>query len=411
MQQEKLGKYLVPLIATVFVDLVGLGIVIPTTAPLFIDPRLGFLPSSTSDFARSALLGLLIASYPLAQLFGAPILGSLSDKYGRKKLLLISLVGTLIGYVLFGVGIVTKNLPLLFLSRVLDGFTGGNISVANSAIADISTKENSAKNFGLLGMAFGIGFIIGPFLGGKLADPTVVSWFNSATPYWFATILCVVNILLLIFYFKETYIPNKNIKVNIFGGLQNLIRASRYTDLRVMFLVIFLFTFGFNFFAQFFQVYLIQEYHYTEGQIGNFFAYIGLWIAFSQGAVTRFASKYLKPDQILTITLVSLSIFLYIQLIAQKEWFLYVVGPFIAFTFGLTIPNSNAIVSALAPKDKQGEVMGVSQSVICLGQGITPMLAGVLLTFHHNFPVIISSSCMFLAWVVFIKLYKPPQSS
>src|SRR6185369_2029743 len=113
----------------------------------------------------------------------------------RRKLLAISILGTSASYVVFALGIVTKNLPLLFISRAFDGITGGNIAVAQAAVADITKPEHRAKNFGLIGAAFGLGFIIGPYIGGKLSDPSVVSWFSASTPFWFAAALSFFNFI------------------------------------------------------------------------------------------------------------------------------------------------------------------------------------------------------------------------
>ena len=139
----------------------------------------------------------------MAQFFGAPILGAMSDRFGRKKILILSLVGTCIGYLFFGAGIAAASLITLFISRAIDGFTGGNISIALSAIADISDPKEKAKNFGLIGMAFGLGFILGPYIGGKLADPSVVGWFTHSTPFWFAAALTFLNIILVTFRSEE----------------------------------------------------------------------------------------------------------------------------------------------------------------------------------------------------------------
>ena len=175
-------KLLIPVFLTVFIDLLGATIVLPILAPLFLDFQHGIMPMAVqagTDMAavtreRTILFGLLIASFPLAQFFGAPLLGTWADRVGRKKVLSISLLGTLIGYILFALGIHYKLVWLLFFARILDGFTGGNISIAFSAISDVSTPESKTRNFGLIGMAFGLGFIIGPYIGGKLADPGVV---------------------------------------------------------------------------------------------------------------------------------------------------------------------------------------------------------------------------------------------
>ena len=161
---------IIPIIFTVFLDLLGLGIIIPILPAVLLDPFGGILPWTCTYPVRIMLYGFLVASYPIAQFFGAPILGTLSDGHGRKKILLISLLGTLLGYIIFLIGILDQNVGLLFVGRLIDGFTGGNISVAQSAIADISDEKSKARNFGLIGMSFGLGFVIGPFIGGKLSD-------------------------------------------------------------------------------------------------------------------------------------------------------------------------------------------------------------------------------------------------
>ena len=125
-------------------------------------------------------------------------------------MLILSLIGTCIGYILFAIGVVYGNLWILFISRLIDGFTGGNISVAQAAISDMAPPTERLKYFGFIGMAFGFGFIIGPFIGGKLVDPNVVSWFTNATPFIFSAILTLVNIISLQLFFKETLLKKKN---------------------------------------------------------------------------------------------------------------------------------------------------------------------------------------------------------
>ena len=233
---------------TVFLDLLGLGIIIPILPALLLDPVHGILPMTYSFSTRTLIYGFLIASYPLAQFFGAPILGSLADQKGRKKLLLLSLIGTVVGYVIFILGILEGNLYLLFLGRIVDGFTGGNIAIAQSAIADVSTKETKSRNFGLIGMAFGLGFIIGPYIGGKLSDSTIVSWFTYATPFYLTIMLATINVVLVILNFPETLVTKRIVKVNLFTGFSNIKKAFTFKELRVMFLVVFLLTVGFQFF-------------------------------------------------------------------------------------------------------------------------------------------------------------------
>ena len=392
---------ILPIFFTVFLDLLGLGIVIPILPAVLLDPRSAVLPFSYDFSTRTLIYGFLIASYPLAQFFGAPILGTLADQKGRKKLLTVSLIGTLAGYVLFALGIIYNNIYLLFIGRILDGFTGGNISIAQSAIADISTEETKSRNFGLIGMAFGLGFIIGPYIGGKLSDPSIVSWFTYATPFWLSVILTSINILLVLWNFPETLVTSRKVKVSAFTGIRNIKKAFTYKDLRTMFLVGFLLTVGFNFFTQFFQVFLIGKFHFNQSKIGDFFAYMGLWIAVAQGMILRPLSKKFKPMGILSISIILLAITFPLLLIPDKAFWIYLIIPFIAIFQGLTQPNSTAIISNLAEKDKQGEILGINQSIMSLAQAIPPIIAGFITSISLNLPTIFAAGSTLVAWLIF----------
>lgn len=395
------------LFCIIFIDLVGLGILIPILAPLFLDPSASIIPAAWTESTRSVALGFLIASYPLAQFFGSPILGTLSDRYGRKKLLSISLMGTILGYLLFAIGLITSQLWLLYVSRILDGFTGGNIGVANSAIADMSTPETRTKNFGLIGMAFGLGFIIGPFLGGILADPSIVSWFNSATPFWFAAGLSFINLLLVKYYFQETLKKSVVKKIHALIGFTHLTKAVRMKKMRTIFIVIFLHNLGFCFFTQFFPVFLVQKFHIQEAAIGLIFGYIGLWIAFCQGFVTRVVSKYISPEKVLRFSMIGLSGSLVLITLSGNIAVIYLIQPIMAIFEGLVFPNETTIVSKLANEDDQGEVMGITQSLRALTQAIPPIIAGFLVSVNQNLPTLTASALILLAWAAFMISFRP----
>src|SRR6266478_5369909 len=171
---------------TIFIDLVGFGIVIPV---------LPFYVEGTRFNATARSVGLLFASYSVMQLVFTPVLGRLSDRYGRKPVLLLSIIGTGIGFLILGFA---KTLWMLFAGRILDGITGGNISTAQAYIADITSKEDRAKGMGLIGAAFGLGFIFGPAIGG------ILSRWGIHVPFFFAAVLCFANALLIYFTHPET---------------------------------------------------------------------------------------------------------------------------------------------------------------------------------------------------------------
>ncbi len=398
---------MIALIFTVFLDMIGIGIIIPILAPIVFDFSNGILPATMNASSRALILGIIVSAYPLAQFFSTPILGALSDNYGRKKLLILSLAGTFIGYILFAIGILEKNIYLLLVSRTIDGFTGGNISIAMSSIADVSDEKSKAKNFGLIGMTFGFGFVIGPYIGGKLADPSIVSWFDFTTPFWFAAILSLINIGMLGFFFKETLKEKIHTKVDVFTGVKNIVKGFKIENLRVLFLTIFVMTLGFNFFTQFFQVYLIQKFDYSHSQIADLFAYTGLWIAFTQGIITRKMGNHFKSEKILKITLLTLSIALISLLIPNQSKYIYLILPFVAISNGLTMPNQSALVSNMTEKSKQGEILGINQSIQSLGSAIPPIIAGVIVSIDKILPITVSATCVFIAWLIFLVFFKP----
>ena len=191
---------LVVIFTTVFIDLVGFGIVIPV---------LPYYTEGTRFNGTPRTVRLLFASYSIMQLIFSPVLGRLSDKHGRRPILLISIIGTGIGFLILGFA---TTLWMLFLGRILDGISGGNISTAQAYIADVTSKEDRAKGMGLLGAAFGLGFIFGPAIGG------ILSRWGIHVPFLFAAGLCFANAVLLYFTLPETVTPDHPARVSAAGG-------------------------------------------------------------------------------------------------------------------------------------------------------------------------------------------------
>jgi len=399
----QMKRQLIPLLLTVFIDMLGLNMVIPVMAPFFLEGDI----ISGSLAHRSILLGFLLAVYPIMQFFGSPYLGALSDRHGRKPVLVISLIGTTIGYLIMALGVMKHNLVLLFLGRALDGFTGGNLSTAQSAISDISTHQNKTRNFGLLSMVFGIGLVIGPFVGGKLSDGTIHPLFTESTPFFFAAALALVNTILVKVIFIETLKKGINSEPSFLTGMRNVVKAFTIPNLRAIFLVVFIYTFGFNFFTQFFNVYLIDRFSFSASMIGDIAAYQGIWIAIVQGTVVRPASRIWRCDEVMSGTILALALVLFILILPSNYSYLYLLLPLVSLCHGLTRPNALSVVSDMAGAESQGEIMGINQSVQSLAMAIPPIIAGFIVSLSMFLPMIVSGSAILVSWLVFVTQYQP----
>ncbi len=415
MLKHHIAKNPLPVIFfTIFVDLLGFGILIPVIPQLLANPLSEYflLPKNMSIEQGYVMLGFLTASFSIFQFLAAPILGQLSDKFGRKKILAISLFGTCLSYVLFAIGILTKNIPLLFISRAFDGITGGNISVAQAAIADVTTPQNRAKNFGLIGAAFGLGFIIGPYLGGKLSDPSILPWFNATTPFWFAAALSLLNVFSIIFLFPETH-KNKleNLKINWSKSIFNIYHAMTHKQLRELYFTVFLLNGGFTFFSTFFSIFLITRFNFTQGNIGDYFAYVGLWVAFTQAVIVRKLSKRFEEYKLVRYGLIGAGISIFLFFIPTVWWHLLLITPIFAISNGMFQANIIALISKSVGPKVQGEVLGINSSVAALAMSIPPILSGLIAaSLHPDAPVHIAGVIILLAALFFWIFYKPVKS-
>lgn len=421
------GRVLPIVLFTVFIDLLGVGILIPIIPQLLANPHSSYylLPHGWSYKDGLVLLGFLTAIFPFMQFLATPILGQLSDRYGRKKILAISLAGTSLSYALFAYGILTRNIPLLFFSRAFDGITGGNVAVAQAAIADVTTPERRTHNFGLMGAIFGLGFIMGPYIGGKLATPgvtllhisslkllTTPGWFNAATPFWFAAILSAINVSLVMFNFPETLSRiQHHLKIEWNKSVHNIIKAATLPGLRTVFPTVFLFWGGFTFFTTFFTVFLTTKLGFKANNIGDFFAYIGLWIAITQGLFATILARKFANYQIMRFSIIGLGFALLLVFIPKNTTQLLLLTPFIPIMVGLTIANTTALVSRSAPANIQGEVLGINASVQALAQTIPAALTGYLGGISRNVPVVAASGTVFLGGLIFWALYKPSRQT
>jgi MFS transporter, DHA1 family, tetracycline resistance protein len=370
---------LVIIFVTVFIDLLGFGIIIP------------LLPFYAESFGASAFaIGLLGTSFSLMQFLFSPIWGRWSDRVGRKPIILVGLLGSCLSYVTMALA---GSLTLLFIARIVGGIAGANIPTAQAYIADITTPENRAKGMGMVGAAFGLGFIFGPAIGGLL------SRYSPETPMWCAAALCLGNFIAAWFLLPESRRATSSTKT--LGRMEAFRHAMRQPTLLLILSLYFIVTMAFSAFEATFALFSEARFGFTAASIGFLFAFIGLILATIQGVlvgrvVKRVGERRLIP---IAIFLISLSIGL-IPFVWNVPTLLVALG-FLAVGMGFNNPSLSSMVSKLSHEDDQGGILGLASSLASLGRVVGPAWGGYLYdAYGMTTPYICAAALMFVAFLV-----------
>ena len=357
---------MVALFLIVLVDLIGFGIIIP------------LLPFYAEHFqAQPATVGLLMATYSLAQFIAAPFWGRLSDRVGRRPVLLASLAGATLAY---GALAFADTLLMLFLVRAFGGLMAGNISAAFAYAADVTTKENRAKGMGLVGAAFGIGFILGPAIGGILAGPDPLNA-DYQSPALAAAGLSLLALVLGLVRLPESLSPEiraRNAALPRKARLSQLLEALRLPGVGLLIGLGFLATFVFAGLETTFAMWSRREYGWGPEQNGWIFAYVGLMSAAIQGGLIGRLARRFGERGLLRQGALALAVGIGGIPLTQEIWQLLVVLAIAAYGFSVLNPAFNSLISQRVPDTDQGGVMGVTRSATTLARVAGPAWAGML---------------------------------
>jgi MFS transporter, DHA1 family, tetracycline resistance protein len=352
---------LASILSIVFIDLIGFGMIIP------------ILPLYAQRFqATEWQIGLLLASYSLMQFLASPLLGWLSDRYGRKPVLLCSLVGSALGYLLMANA---ASLTILFAARILAGISGASVGTASAYIADITPPENRSKRIGLIGAAFGVGFILGPATGG------ILSHFSVVAPFWFAAILSILNAIAMWILLPE---PERHaVRQQGPVDLRETFEQAGSWRLGVITLIYFIGIAGFAIVTVIYAQVSNRRFDLNQSQISYIFVMMGLIGALIQGgAIGRLAKRF--GDVNLAITgFAVMAISMMAMPLAHSIFLFLLFSAGLAMGNSLSQPTMSAIASKGASPALQGRVLGIVQSAGSLGRVFGPVIAGVLLTRDH----------------------------
>jgi multidrug resistance protein len=365
---------------TVFIDLLGFGILIPIL-PSFAIKELG---------VDEAAVGIAIAIYSLVQFIFNPILGRLSDKHGRKPVIVLCLLINALGYVIFAF---TSSYLILLVSRIVAGVGGSSIAVAQAYIADVTTKENRSKGMGLIGSAFGLGFVFGPLIGGFLSKLGYMETGLGAASFSF--IAFIVTMILL----PESHLDRSKFvetKRRIFN-FDAVLKAFKNPNLAILISLFFILTFSFANIYGTFALLGLQVYGFTDLQNGYMFGIIGFSSALVQGGLIGPLTKYIGKKRILIIGSFLIMVTLAIIPYAGNFLWLAVDSIFLSFGTGMLQPTLLSLISEVASDTEQGITLGVNQSLSALARMFGPLWGGFAFEFFgYPFPFLTGAAFMFL---------------
>ena len=353
------------------IDIIGWGIIIPVIPSLIKE----LIHSDISEAAKYG--GWLTFSYAITQFIFAPIVGNLSDKFGRRPILLVSLFAFSLDYMLLAFA---PTITWLFVGRILAGITGASITTASAYIADISTSENRAKNFGLIGAAFGLGFIIGPVIGGLLGQ------YGSRVPFYAAAILCMLNFLYGYFILPESLDKEnrRNFEWKRANPIGAFLHLKKYPNLIGLIIAIFILYVGSHAVQSNWSFYTMYRFNWDERMVGISLGIIGLLVGLVQGVLIRWINPKIGNVKSIYIGLLLYTIGMFLFAFATESWMM--------FTFlipyclgGIAGPALQSVITENVPANEQGEIQGTLTSLMSLTAIIgPPLMSNVFYNFTNK---------------------------
>ena len=395
MEKNKKSAAIGFIFITMLIDITGWGIIIPVIPKLIKELIHG-------DISEAAKIGgWLTFAYAITQFIFAPLIGNLSDKFGRRPIILISLFAFSLDYLLLAFA---PTITWLFIGRIIAGISGASITTASAYIADVSTNENRAKNFGMIGAAFGLGFIIGPVIGGLLGQ------YGSRVPFYAAAVLCLLNFLYGYFILPESLSKDNRREFDIkranpIGAFLNL---KKYPQLIGLVISIFLLYVASHAVHSNWSYFTMYKFNWDEKMVGISLGVIGLLVGIVQGGLIRVINPKLGNEKSIYVGMALYTIGMFLFATATQSWMMFVF--LIPYCLGgIAGPAMQAVISSQVPPNEQGEIQGTLSSLMSASAIIgPPMMSTVFYFFTHKeapfqfagAPFVLGGFLMFLSTII-----------
>ncbi len=388
----------------ILLDATNIALIVPLLAPLLSDHVHGILVQALSVTHKSLLYGAILTVSNIALFLGAPWLGDLSDHLGRKKVLLICLVFAGIGFCFSAVSVIYKSVMLLIIGRVMSGFFTSSQALAQASVVDMSNEKNKSLYLTFITLAVCSGFIVGPFFSDLLTNSFLMSKFGFALPFWFATLLSFLSAILLLLLYKETYQPKETQKLHLTKSIKVFTDAFLHPEIRMLSLTFLLAEIAWGLFFQFFPVYLLDKFHFTEIKISELITSMGILFAVALLLMMPIVLRYLKIGKIVFYSLLLTVMGSFLVLIPDPDYLYFYIIPLSLGGAIFYVAFMNLFSNAVR-KDKQGWIMGIFVAIIGAAWVLSSILGSILNLFNVYVPIIFSASLFVISNVMCMKYY------
>ncbi len=382
-------KPLLPLFAVVFAGFVGYSLMITVFTPMIMSNHDWLLRSDEPMSRRVIVLGVLLCLYPLGQFAGSPVLGALSDRFGRKPVLMTSLCFTTGCYALIGIALSLKSFVLLAVASLLAGLSEANVVAAQSAIADVIAPQERNRFFGYIYLSASSAYIVGPLVGGKLADPALVSWFNDATPFWAAMIVLAITTAATAILFRETNPPARRHPVSFSQAFTNLRGVISNRRLRRLYWLNFAFYLAIFGFFRCYPMYLVDRFHLGVSQVSEFVAWVGVPIAIANIWLTGFLAARFTTRTLTIYSAFLTGAFMIVVVAIHPRQSLWTTLFLTSAALAICLPACATLLSKATSEAEQGRVMGNNQAMQVGAEALSGLVGGLAAAFFVELPLIL----------------------